>query len=587
MATVYIAPTFGVGFQAFDAAGVPLNAGLLYSYSAGTTTPLATYTASDGVTPNANPIVLGADGRPPNEIWMTAVSYRFDLKDSLGNTLASFDNVPSGFVSASTLAASTGAAGVGFIQSGTSPTVRTAQSKMRDIVDARDFLPSGYATDASVDYTTELGRFFTEAAGRHGQLPKGKLLHTGLTMASSMSLAGESADFNSSTNVTSLVYSGTGAGLTVQTASAKIYNPSIRNLRLEATGSATTGANAIGLKLVNCNYGTFQNLVVRGFGGGTALLATATSGLIGGANAFLGCFLWGNLVGYKFDGVAAGYGDFASTIHGGSVIGVGTATSGCKCLWVTQYAAELAAFGTDFETAEYIIDLYGNASTNGGGVKLIGTRSEFMGTRHIRINSTTDRTLLIGHRFAGGSSADWLDDQGTNTVRHDADANVVLHPSDLTMANNIPLYMQDSGGTQRQVMKLASNDTLQVGFSTGNGNFTLGQWIFQASLTQTRSAPTYGTSVAINAALGNFFDITVTDGVGFTVANPSNARDGQEITITIRNASGGAAGTLTFDTLYKAASWTQPANGNSRSISFKYNGTNWVEFSRTTADVPN
>jgi len=39
--------------------------------------------------------------------------------------------------------------------------------------------------------------------------------------------------------------------------------------------------------------------------------------------------------------------------------------------------------------------------------------------------------------------------------------------------------------------------------------------------------------------------------------------------------------------LVKMAAYTNPANGYSRSVSFKYNGTNWVEFSRTTADIPN
>lgn len=95
MTTVYIAPgQFGAGAQFFTVGGLPLNAGLIYTYAAGTTTPQATYTTSAGSVQNANPVVLGADGRPPNEIWLVAgVSYRFDLKDSLGNLIKTYDNL--------------------------------------------------------------------------------------------------------------------------------------------------------------------------------------------------------------------------------------------------------------------------------------------------------------------------------------------------------------------------------------------------------------------------------------------------------------------------------------------------------------
>lgn len=94
--TVQLCPTFGVGYQAFTTGGLPLNAGTIDTYIAGGTTPQATYTTSAGNVANANPIVLGADGRPPSEIWLTSdVSYRFDLKDSLGNLIKTYDNIPS------------------------------------------------------------------------------------------------------------------------------------------------------------------------------------------------------------------------------------------------------------------------------------------------------------------------------------------------------------------------------------------------------------------------------------------------------------------------------------------------------------
>lgn len=93
--TVYLSP-IGNGFQFFDSTGKPLNAGLLNTYAAGSSTPQATYTTIVGNVANANPIVLGVDGRPPQEIWFSAgVSYKFILTDSLGNTIANgtYDNL--------------------------------------------------------------------------------------------------------------------------------------------------------------------------------------------------------------------------------------------------------------------------------------------------------------------------------------------------------------------------------------------------------------------------------------------------------------------------------------------------------------
>jgi microcystin-dependent protein len=84
----------GNGFQFFDNNGAPLNAGKIYTYQAGSSTPLATYTSSSGLTANANPIILGTSGRPPNDIWLTeGYFYKFILKDSSDVTIQTYDNL--------------------------------------------------------------------------------------------------------------------------------------------------------------------------------------------------------------------------------------------------------------------------------------------------------------------------------------------------------------------------------------------------------------------------------------------------------------------------------------------------------------
>jgi hypothetical protein len=91
---VNLSPVAGAAQQFFTNNGVPLVGGFLYTYAAGTTTPLATYTSSSGATANSNPIVLNSAGRLDNEVWLTSPSaYKFVLKDSSYVTIATYDNI--------------------------------------------------------------------------------------------------------------------------------------------------------------------------------------------------------------------------------------------------------------------------------------------------------------------------------------------------------------------------------------------------------------------------------------------------------------------------------------------------------------
>ena len=84
----------GNGFQFFDSNGAPLNAGKIYTYQAGSSTPLATYTDNAGLVANTNPIILGTDGRPPQELWLLeGYFYKFILKDSDDVTIQTYDNL--------------------------------------------------------------------------------------------------------------------------------------------------------------------------------------------------------------------------------------------------------------------------------------------------------------------------------------------------------------------------------------------------------------------------------------------------------------------------------------------------------------
>ena len=100
----------GVGAQFFDNNGNPLSGGKIYTYEAGTTTPLASYTSSTGVTAHTNPIVLDSAGRVPGgEIWiLAAMLYKFVLETSTGVLIATYDNVGSSFNATAIIANFTG-----------------------------------------------------------------------------------------------------------------------------------------------------------------------------------------------------------------------------------------------------------------------------------------------------------------------------------------------------------------------------------------------------------------------------------------------------------------------------------------------
>jgi len=67
--------------QFFGTDGLPLVGGKLYTYAAGTTTPLATYVDHNGVTTNTNPIILDSNGEA--DVWLPETeAYKYVLKDA-------------------------------------------------------------------------------------------------------------------------------------------------------------------------------------------------------------------------------------------------------------------------------------------------------------------------------------------------------------------------------------------------------------------------------------------------------------------------------------------------------------------------
>jgi hypothetical protein len=75
----------------FDSNGVPLAGGKLYTYAAGTTAPLATYSDKAETAPNANPIILDANGEAT--IFLSSAAYKFVLKTPADVTMWTVDGI--------------------------------------------------------------------------------------------------------------------------------------------------------------------------------------------------------------------------------------------------------------------------------------------------------------------------------------------------------------------------------------------------------------------------------------------------------------------------------------------------------------
>lgn len=135
MSNQYLLPTGETQFY-YDN-GEPLANGTVGMYVVNTMVTKTTYSDLDGATPNVNPVVLDGNGRAR---ICGAGKYRQIVKDSNGNTI--WDEVISdgGITQFITdVALSTGAALMGWIQSGVGAILRTVQDKLRDTVSVADF----------------------------------------------------------------------------------------------------------------------------------------------------------------------------------------------------------------------------------------------------------------------------------------------------------------------------------------------------------------------------------------------------------------------------------------------------------------
>lgn len=409
--TVNLSLFGGAGAQFFSDEGLPLAGGLLYSYTAGTSTPTATYTSVTGLTANSNPITLDAAGRVPFEIWLTqGVGYKFALYTADMVLIGTYDNITGGNDSSGllTLLANTsnvaqGDALIGFKQSNASGVLsgavgKTVHDKLQDLVSVKDFGATGSGTSddtaaiqAAINYAqTNGGRVYLPAGTYKISSTLSFTMNSGTDPIKRPSMLGDGMA------ATSIVQTGNFNGINVigydanpagycTFSSFSLYGPSLdvqgfalKDIAFVTIDNVYIAGWSTGIYGVNVLSSTFTDLEIRFNYGGFYFETNASYGFVSEPNAiyFASCTVGNN------------------TAYGGKVIGAGTFN-------YIGGSIEANGSGTDLSSGKWglaIVDAGGHlAQQSACGFNIQGVYFEGNGGQaQFQVQQTVARTGLTG-----------------------------------------------------------------------------------------------------------------------------------------------------------------------------------------------
>lgn len=540
--------------QQYDGiAGLPLVGGKLYTYAAGTTIPKLTFSDAAGTVPQTNPIVLNARGEPANAIFWSG-AYYVELKDALGNLIYTVDNfqpsvnqsellddVGAGMVgfdigtvySVGTVgrwlvdfATSAGSSLIGFLQAGVGAVLRTMQDKNRDIVNIKDFGASHTKTNAQNRAALDLAIAALNAAN-------GGVIVIDYDICWGVKTRTPSTWPNFTGTTQPILIQDFSRGFTqdplVYPAAYDGMQYRVWSNTPQTTSPGQHDGNTLFLRgSWNPNVFTSNdaNLLGAGLPGRTAF-DNYRNGFSTGTN--------GNATWSFMQGTLAGAGYTNEELSNLQIIKFSMPgdTLGDYSPLVVERKTSWASYGigTNAPQAQHH---FGPATGSPSGYNMM----------------LQSASILVQFVLRGltGAARD-----------------IILRNNDGTFGINVP----------------AVGDAVQVDYTNRR------VWI-PGSLQLRRQTITYSAAMTFDPALGNFFEITATNGVAFVINQPVlPLLAGLFVTVKIKNTSGGALGAVTWSAIFKMSAWVQPANGFNRAITFECDGTNWNEISRTASDVPN
>lgn len=409
--------------QFFDANGNPLAGGKLYTYAAGTTTPLVTYTNSGGVTANTNPIIL--DSRGEANIWLGSAAYKFKLTTSTDVELWTVDDVSAdNYDVLQDLAASGGSALVGFIQSGSGAASRTVQAKLRDVVNVKDF---GAVGDNVADDTAAIQAAIDACSSTVQQGAKAIYLPAGeYRITSALSIPKEFIEIFGDGMWASAINFGTSSSGGMTTAAIQYLRPMFRDFAIR--GSNSGGGIALNLSNIygQVYLGSLRNIHLQSDGNAMYaprffsmimdnVAATSWSGhsfvvACGPGVTWNSCYALvcgAGKAGYRLTGIINMLG--CNGLNSGDWWGIfgqdTTATDG--------YQNDFPGLGTVYSDSNLVgcnIEDFASVSTNGGGIMLHAPWYDFkmIGGKMDRSALSTGYKAFIQARTAGNYSANYL-----------------------------------------------------------------------------------------------------------------------------------------------------------------------------------
>jgi hypothetical protein len=497
----------GAGWQFFDDNGVPLNGGLLYTYAAGTTTPLATYTSSNGVTANSNPIVLDSAGRVPYQVWLTNGSdYKFILQTSTGVTVWTEDDVEANSDLAA-LAASNGSSLIGFIQAGIGAVARTVQSKLRDTVSVKDF---GAVGNGVADDTAAIQAAITYAK----TLTAPELIVDYGTYLTSASLTFDLPN-HSTISFLGLIRSSVSSSpaIRIGSTSTNTFSLTVTGIKVERTSNDTTTLSS-GVQLRNLVASYVDIRKCTGFYDGVLCFADQANGGFSYNEVHLG-FIHDNLRNLYLTASGVGYCN-ENNFYGGSFNhSSGYPAVATTNLFINHFATSVLNnnrfYGPSFEDNSALATA---AVINGDNNVIYWPRMEnpaIQPTYQIQFTVNARECRVIGHGFTMVNTN--ISDLGSGNMYETREGSVMRYQTPATAGTAVLKLQSYATGSAKVLSGLDSGGT-ERSYITGDGDAYL-----KRALTL-EGIPTSGTAGALTLGAGTQTTVGAAGGASALPATP-------------------------------------------------------------------
>jgi len=501
--------TQGGVFRSFKADGTPNASGFVYTYAAGTLTPLATYVTPGG-SANANPVALGVDGAATICLadW---VNYRFIEKTAIGTTIKDTDNIVSNGALAdlASTASGKGAALVGWLRAATSAIAATVQNRLSWLpLNPFEFMTIAQIADAQSSTTPTLDSSAAFAAawaavktrGGKMEIPAGVYLHNSawlididLTLPHNYEITGYGATIFNGVAVAGFAV--------VVSGSYNNFGATIRGLQFNHRNNTTVGGciQAIGsanLKIEKCaaemhntkagyaaleigptvpgngNTNSFWTLIdgfsTRQRSGGDGTVAAMGIRLRGVANAtkIINCQLGSVIDAIRFDtdGVSGGLANAVNILHNDF--------EGCTNAITFNTAAPCTAMPTGVHIAFNRVESVTGAFLNVTGAAVVDSSyPPVVRDNYCTVGSVTNYLVNPNNQYFFTSESSYFGVGPRNYIGGPSDYTIITEGSgrNLVISNLSGVSTYDSGHLKFGVYHMWVDGATSLPFMKSNG----------------------------------------------------------------------------------------------------------------------